>query len=448
MLSIKKGVLGGILFLLLIFCGLEPVSAETLEDLVHSMQAEMKQLRQRVEELEERNAELEQRVVNSEQQNQQQEQNLAALHGGSSKSAVRSKYPVDFYGYIKLDASYDDSRTDEGNFARWVRPEGSNDDDDQFNMTARQSRFGLKMDGPDVGGARTSGRVEVDFYEGGAENKNRLMMRHAYGMMEWPDHDFNLIFGQTSDVISPLVPFTVNYPVAWWSGDIGYRRPQIRLTKGFEADNDSRLQLQGAVTRTIGDDSPFGMGADTGEDAGFPTLQGRVSYAFPLFNGRRTTLGLSGHWGEEEYDTDAFGSDEHLDTWSANLDLHMPVNEWFAFKGEIWTGENLDAYLGGIAQGVNMNTLEEIQSTGGWASLEFGPFDKWTFNLGGSIDDPDDEDLSTGDRAQNISYWGSVLYDVNEAVQLGFELSYWDTEYEKADDADAVRVQTSLSYRF
>ena len=118
------------------------------------------------------------------------------------------------------------------------------------------------------------------------------------------------------------------------------------------------------------------------------------------------------------------------------------------FKGEVWTGENLDAYLGGIAQGVNTTTLEEIESTGGWAALAFGPFDKWRYNVGGSIDDPDDGDLSDGSRSQNYAIWGNAIYSINEAVQVGLELSYWDTEYKNADDGEAVRVQTSFIYNF
>ena len=45
------------------------------------------------------------------------------------------------YGYIKLDAAYDQSKTDNGNYAYWVLPQ---DEDDEFNMTSKQTRIGLK----------------------------------------------------------------------------------------------------------------------------------------------------------------------------------------------------------------------------------------------------------------------------------------------------------------
>ena len=68
--------------------------------------------------------------------------------------------------------------------------------------------------------------------------------------------------------------------------------------------------------------------------------------------------------------------------------------------------------------------------------------------MGASIDDPDNDDLPDGARTRNASCWGNVRYDINEAVQIGLELSSWDTEYKNRDDGDSVRIQTSFLYRF
>ena len=51
---------------------------------------------------------------------------------------------------------------------------------------------------------------------------------------------FTILGGQTWDVISPLNPRSLNYSVYWWAGNIGYRRPQVRLTKGM---NFSRWKI-------------------------------------------------------------------------------------------------------------------------------------------------------------------------------------------------------------
>lgn len=66
-----------------------------------------------------------------------------------------------FYGYIKLDAPYDDARADKGNYAFVVLDEPK---DDEFNMTTNQSRIGLKLDGPNSENMKISGTVEVDFF--------------------------------------------------------------------------------------------------------------------------------------------------------------------------------------------------------------------------------------------------------------------------------------------
>jgi hypothetical protein len=97
----------------------------------------------------------------------------------------------------------------------------------------------LNFSTPTANGIETSGKLEIDFYGGGPENKNLPMMRHAFMKLDWPKRGFSILAGQTSDVISPLVPSTVNYSVAWWVGDIGYRRPQLRLTKAFKAGANS-----------------------------------------------------------------------------------------------------------------------------------------------------------------------------------------------------------------
>ncbi len=279
----------------------------------------------------------------------------------------------------------------------------------------------------------------------------------------------SLLAGQSWDVISPIVPTTLNYSVGWWVGDIGYRRPQLRLTKGFAFNKDTRLQFELAAARTIGDSNIFGPG-DTGEDADFPSMQGRLSLAFPGLTKNKTILGLSGHWGQEEYDYNTDCDEDEVDTWSLNFDATVPLLDWLMLKGTIWTGENLDAYLGGIAQGIVVSYLDTddilrrevnatsfkgtfvdvdpIASSGGWAQLGFGPFNKWKFNLGYSIDDPKDKDVPDGSRIRNQSWFGNAIYSLNEAVELGLELSYWDTDYKAMADGDSVRIQTAVTYKF
>ncbi len=369
---------------------------------------------------------------------------LAAMvaKGSAKKKPVWSDLDIELYGYIKADASYDTSRVNSGNFVLYLDPGKTGDS--EFNLTAKQTRLGMRISGPEDIDTKTIGRVEIDFYgDNATENQARIQMRHAYLKIDWPDKRFSILAGQTSDVISPLYPNTLNYTVLWDAGNIGYRRPQIRLTKNFWLSHDTDLQLDAAVARTVGDDD---LNTNAGEDAGFPTFQSRVGVTFPWFGYKPTTVGISGHWGLEEYNS------QDAESWSVNLDLTQPINEWLTLKAELFDGENLDTYFGGIGQGVNQNRNNRlIGSRGGWIAAALGPWGKWSFNVGAGMDDVDASDtdgLLGAPRILNRSLFGNMIYSVNKNTQIGLELSHWRTEYNGSGDADDLRAQTSFIYKF
>jgi len=402
------------------------------------------------------NAQLKSRVESLEKQVQALTETLSPEDQQAAEALAAGKHPVwskldlQFYGYLKADAAYDNSRVTSGNFMVWADRENNRKNDDEFNMTANETRLGLKIGGPTDNGVQTSGQVEFDFFGSGAEeNKAKIQMRHAFVQLLWPDSGLSVIAGQTWDVISPLNPTTLNYTVLWDAGNVGYRRPQIRLTKEHMLSGDTSLKFQAAITRTIGR-NVLGAGAtsESGEDAGFPTLQGRVGATFPWLAAGATTVGISGHVGQEEYDTSATGDNEDLDTWSINLDCLQPINKWMTLKAELFRGENLNTYFGGIGQGVNTTTVSEIGSKGGWCAASLGPWDQWSFNTGIGIDDVDADDVNSGDRTLNRVVFANAIYALNQNADVGLELSHWRTDYKGTGDADDVRVQASLKYKF
>jgi hypothetical protein len=360
------------------------------------------------------------------------------------KSTVWSNVDVQVYGRLKADASYDTARVTPGDYVKWV--ERDNDFDRQFNLTANETRLGLNIKGPDAGSAKTSGKVEIDFYGTGstpAENKPEIMMRHAYAVLEWPH--WSLLAGQTSDIVSPLAPRTLNYSVLWWAGNIGYRRPQIRLTRQYNLCKDTFLKFDGGISRTIGENTIDNPNA--GEASGVPTAQARVGLTMPYFGGKPGTVGLSGHYGTEEY------SGKVVPTWSVNLDATMPLASNMTLKAEWFLGENMDAFLGGIGQGVrgagkNLSTLDGIRAQGGWGAVEIEAGKGWSFTGGIGIDDPDHQDLNPGDRDLNRSIFGNAIYSLSKNAKLGFELTQWRTEYVGTGGSDDTRGQFSVIYEF
>ena len=361
-----------------------------------------------------------------------------------------STVDVQLYGKIKMDAAYDSGRTNSGNFARWVNPGEKRRGDGQFNATANETRLGLKFTGPTTDDLKTSGLVEIDFYNANAsETSAEPRMRHAYMNLEWPKRRLSVLAGQTWDVISPLNPSVLNYTVQWWGGNIGMRRPQVRVTKGLSLNDDTDLTLQGALLRTAGHNSGFDPG-DTGEDAGFPSGQARAAVTFPLFGKKKATVGVSGHYGQEEYDRDAAGSNIDVYSWSGNVDANIPLNKWLTIKAEAFTGQNLDAYAGSIGQGINVNgnAVSELKSSGGWFAASFGPWDKWCFNIGAGAERITGGITVDGTRESNGSVFGNVIYKFNDHASVGLELSNWHTEYKGDSDGNDIRVQSAFIYKF
>jgi len=253
---------------------------------------------------------------------------------------------------------------------------------------------------------------------------------------------------QASDVISPLYPNTLNYTVLWDAGNIGYRHPQVRVTQQLQVGDDMTLELAGAISRTIGDVEALTF--TPGANAGFPTFQGRVGLTFPWFGFKPTTVGVSGHWGQEKY-----SSDEKIDSWSLNLDVLQPINPVVTVKGEAYVGENLDDYFGGIGQGVRTRTVgattlfeKAIGDRGGWFAVALGPWDAWSFNVGAGLDDVENGDVNTGARTSNRSLFANAIYALNKSADIGVELSQWRTDFKNDDDVDDVRIQTSFIYKF
>jgi hypothetical protein len=375
---------------------------------------------------------------------------LASISVGLSSSTDESetKPKLTLYGYLKVDAAYDDSRVNPGNFARWVESESILPDDSQFSMTANQTRIGLKFDAPETNGVSTTGKLEIDFYGGGAsENKSNPMLRKAYVAFAWPERNLEVLAGQASDIISPLTAPTVNYSAGWWQGNIGYRRAQIRVTKRIELSSKTKIALAIGPTRTISDSTFVTGPIDSGADAAVPTIQGRAGMSIAKPGGKTISVGLSGHWGkEDQHMTDALGTiigHQEVDSWSANLDLSIPLSNSVLLQGEWFDGENLYAYLGAIGHN------GEVGATGGWVALTVAPDSRWRFHVGGGLDDPDDDNLTAADaRTRNAAFFANTSHTLTPNLSLALELMFLQTRYLAQADGDAMRAQFAVLYKF
>lgn len=369
---------------------------------------------------------------------------LALAAGQSATAAVPT-----FYGYIKLDASLDSAKTDAGDYAYIVLPYAEGDEDSEFNMTAKQTRLGMKFAAPEGEDVDASGCIEFDFYGGGAENKPNPMLRHAYLMMKFDA--FEILAGQTSDVISPLNPTTLNYIVLWKSGNIGYRRPQIRLSKTMEVADGTTVAAAVSANRSMGR-------AEDGEDTGQPSLQGRLAFGTKLLGEKPMVVGVSGVYGKE---TDS--EDNEFEQTGVSVDLTLPLGDMVLLQGEYFTGKNLSVYLGGVGQGIveepepETETRElqmaEVEASGWWAQLTVWPNASVSLNVGAGSDDPELPDYATAEMIEkNTTYYGNVIWNVTPQAYIGAEYAMFETEYVGIEETptayDNSRIQLSLGYKF
>ena len=393
-----------------------------------------------------------------------------------------SSYSFKFSGYFKADYSFDQARVSPGDYAIKVL---QGPEDEVTNLTARETRIGFDFSWADEG-IRSDAKLEFDFYGLGAapaslnsmENKATPMLRHAY--LKLSKNNWSVLAGQTSDVISPLVPKTVNYTVGWAQGNIGYRRPQFRLTTWTDLGS-GKLTACVAASRTIGHDldqrwlegTPdsllgTGDGIDDGADSPMPTFQGRLGLDMKMGSEGHAAIGVSGHYGREEarittYDLAGGVLDQEsleLESWSVNVDLKLKLSDRVNLSGEFFMGQNLGAYLGGVLQDYGPD-LGELGSMGGWGMLSIVPLEKTLFNVGYCFDDPDEDDFivpegaSLGMINMNSVFFGNIMYSMTKNVTAMIEGSYLKTTYltktmsggvaDSNDlDYDSIRVQFAL----
>jgi len=368
---------------------------------------------------------------------------------------------IRFYGFLRLDAFYDDSRPSNTHTIGFIRSEdptapasiGARNDESSFTMHPRLTRFGFDLDGPTIaplGDAKVIGKLEIDFYNNGlvgqSESRQAVRMRHAYLKLGWGATA--LLAGQTADVISPIFPIVNNDLVMWGAGNLGDRRPQLRI-EHQPAIGESRLLLQGAVGLTGAQDNADldGNGYRDGETSGRPTLQARAAFRTPVWQKQNLEVGVWGHQAWEKTDT-AFAGQRKFDSNAYGIDVTLPLYQdvvWI--KGELWQGENADDVRGGIFQGVNTVLGREIESRGGWAEVGVKVHQRVALYGGYSYDNPDNADLPAVGRSLNKIWYGAVRMNY-DPMEIGFEYLNWTTEYVGFQNGDDNRIGAFIAYKF
>jgi hypothetical protein len=359
------------------------------------------------------------------------------------------------YGTIWGSMSYDSQRSKIGDYCLWFESPDVHHDEPDFNVDAKSTRVGLDFLAPGLpclGDAKVTGKVEVDFQgQFVTRNKPGLLLRHAY--VEAKNEDFRWLVGQTWDVISPLAIPTLNYTAGSAVGNLAYRRAQFRAERFLGFSDAFLLTLQGSINGNVVTDFVSDPATTMSADPGpYPDVQGRAGFTFGERRGpdaKPIVLGVGGHYGIQSFDfrTDPTDLGVDVPTYSLAVDFLVPLTRRFGVQGEFFTGYNLSNYMGGILQGIDRVTHRGIHATGGWIDLYFD----WTPTLhthtGFSIDDPLDEDMTSG-RIRNQMLFSNVLWDANKNLQFGLEADVWQTRYMRLAEGTGVRLEFATKYKF
>ncbi|MDO5582163.1 MAG: hypothetical protein Q4G69_13630 [Planctomycetia bacterium] len=367
----------------------------------------------------------------------------------------KGKFKITPYGFLNAALSYDSARTLPGEFTLYAQS-ADIDDSPDFAIDARTSRIGLMVDAPgleSLPGSTLRGVVEFDFQGvcSGTRNRGGLLLRKAFAELAHKEQDWKLAFGQDWEIISPLYPQMLVYLPAGFAGNIGYRRCQFRAEKGLTFTQNFKTILQASVNDDFSTDYASTSGVSIGT-TGMPVFEGRVAFKM-LEEARRglpITLGISGHTGKQCYSFSKINSclfaeeikGQKIPTWSGNFDFDLPLTRKFRLQGEYYYGENLNGFCGGIAQGIDLYRRDGIRDQGCWISGHVDWTSKFSTNTGYSIDLPEKDDLIgvvlptngiTYARTKNAVVFTNFLYNWTPALMTGLELSYWKTDYRKAD---------------
>ena len=363
------------------------------------------------------------------------------------------------YGFPRLDMIYTDSRLVPNNqFPFWVMSEDPtiqpDDDDEELDIHPRLTRLGVEVERDEIPmwtSAKLSGKIELDFQNGGSESREAVRMRHAF-IKVVDESGLHFLAGQTWDLVSPLFPGVNADGMQWNAGNTGDRRPQFRAGYTGRIDENATWDITAAIARrgAINNRDLDGDGTADGIDSGKPMISGRAGVA-KLFHG----LLDAGVWGMVAWEDTDLGVAGETDFGSnlIGLDLQINITPELAVRGEFWSGENLDDVRGGIGQGINATTGEEIAAQGGWAEVKVALTPWYTPVLGFTIDTPDDGDLDPtiagGARENNRAIYFSNHFNLGGGLLIGLEVINWETEYAGGlDDGDANRFNFWFIYKF
>jgi hypothetical protein len=125
------------------------------------------------------------------------------------------------------------------------------------------------------------------------------------------------------------------------------------------------------------------------------------------------------------------------------------MTERFGVQGELFVGQTLGTYMGGILQNVNASTFASVHAAGGWIELFYDICpQKLHTHVGYGLDDPLDRDLAPGQPVRNDTYFANLIWDVSKHFRVAEEFTYRKTAYTVVPNKNGFGFQTQVQFKF
>lgn len=399
---------------------------------------------------------------------QQQQQLLQTRVDQQYQTKVESgsKYRVRLSGLVLFNASSTRGAVDEQDVPMLAEPHTAGTSGGNISATMRQTLLNVDVFGPEIAGAKTSASMQLDFFGGFPNTLDGVTMgiarmRVARAQLDWDK--WSLSFGQDKPFLSPNSPTSlasVAIPTFGYSGNLWTWTPEIVAERRWAATDNLGAKLQfGLMDPLSGEVSsdPFSRYPESGERSRTPALALRQSVQFGS-GSEKSSIGIGGYFARHDYN---FG--RIVDAWAGTLDWNVILNRHFETSGQVFRGQALGGFWGGIGASVVFDghassassQVFPVNSVGGWAQLKYRPASKWEINSAFGEDNPFASDLAhfNGNQqyAPYLRNW-TTMFNVIERPRsnLMFSLEYRHLntiEFSgKRDTAEHVNLGVGVSF--
>ncbi len=135
-------------------------------------------------------------------------------------------------------------------------------------------------------------------------------------------------------------------------------------------------------------------------------------------------------------------------TWGVCGDFRAAFSKRFGVKGEVYAGQALGEYNGGVFQSLGPDG-QPVHDVGGWCEVYYYILpEKLHTHVGYGIDDPLDSDLGPLQPLRNDAYFANLIWEATKQIRVGCELTYRNTAYDALLNNQGFGFQTQFQFRF